>query len=223
MDFKTEDVLLSMGCSSYAQIGNRRSFGPLLALHLFAIHSANWFLGAIALKLRRAMNRRNGFSLIELLIVVAIILIIASIAIPNLLRSKMSANRAAAVSTLRNLHNSQAVYVMEFGGNQIYAGSLLQLGPGTPCNSTHACLVDAFIGCTTEPCAKSGYGYFMTSPAPGTYVSAATPLKWNATGTDNYCSTDTGVIHRQLGASASLSAAPPRADCETPTLYEPIQ
>jgi type IV pilus assembly protein PilA len=165
----------------------------------------------------------RGFSLIELLIVVAIILIIAAIAIPNLLRSRMSANRAAAVSTLRNIHNSQAVYILNYGNGQNYASSLAQLGPGTPCSASSACLVDSLIGCTAEPCAKSGYGFFLTSPAISTYVGAATPISWGGSGEDNFCSTDSGVIHRQLGATASLSAAPPRADCENPTLYAPIQ
>jgi type IV pilus assembly protein PilA len=165
----------------------------------------------------------QGFSLIELLIVVAIILIIASVAIPNLLRSKMAANRAAAVSTLRNIHNSQAVYILNYGGGQNYASSLAQLGPGTPCSATNACLVDSLIGCATQPCAKSGFGFFVTSTAISTYVAAATPLSWGNSGENNFCSTDSGVIHSEVGAAASLSAAPPRANCENPTLYTPIQ
>ncbi len=165
----------------------------------------------------------QGFSLIELLIVVAVILIIASIAIPNLLRSKMQANKAAAVSTLRNIHNSQAVYILQYGNGQRYAGSLLALGPGTPCSAAAACLVDAFIGCVTEPCRKSGYGYFVVSPAVSTYVSASTPSTWDGTGDQNYCDTEGGTIGRELGATVSLGAAPLHADCENPTIFEPLR
>ena len=109
-------------------------------------------------------RKRNGFSLIELLIVVAVILIIASIAIPNLLRSKMSANEASAVSVVRNTHNSQAVYVLQYPALG-YATSLAQLGPGTPCDPTHACLTDMLVGCVTEPCVKGGYLFYLKSSA----------------------------------------------------------
>ena len=75
------------------------------------------------------MTKSKGFSLIELLIVVAIILIIAAIAIPNLLRSRMLANQAAAVSTLRNINNSQASYIAEFTSHGL-CGQLCKAGPG---------------------------------------------------------------------------------------------
>ena len=126
--------------------------------------------------------KNKGFSLIELLIVVAIILIIAAIAIPNLLRSKQSANEAAAVSVLRNVHNSQAVYVIQFTNSIGYANSLIKLGPGVPCDMNHACLSDQLVGCAAEPCIKSGYMFYMTSTsgaAPfGDYTSTATPVSW---------------------------------------------
>ena len=92
---------------------------------------------------------------------VAIILIIAAIAIPNLMRSRMLANQAAAVSTLRNLNNSQASYIAD--SVRGYADNFVKLGPGLPCDATHACLVDDLIGCASQPCIKSGYGYFMVS------------------------------------------------------------
>ena len=127
-----------------------------------------------------AYMKNKGFSLIELLIVVAIILIIAAIAIPNLLRSKQSANEAAAVSVLRNVHNSQAVYMMQFTNAIGYANSLIKLGPWRSVRQNHACLSDQLVGCAAEPCLKSGYMFYMNSTsaaAPfGDYTSTATPV-----------------------------------------------
>jgi len=168
------------------------------------------------------IGRENGFSLIELLIVVAIILIIAGIAIPNLLRSKMSANEASAVSVVRNTHNSQGVFSIEYPSIG-YATSLVQLGPGTPCNPTHACLTDVLVGCAAEPCIKGGYFYYMTSTAAaapiGDYTVSGTPIMWAKTGQRNLCSTEDGVIKIQNGALASLGAGAIHSDCISPVLY----
>ena len=170
--------------------------------------------------------KEKGFSLIELLIVVAIILIIASIAIPNLLRSKMSANEAAAVSVLRNVHNSQAVYIDQFTSGVGYANSLIKLGPGSPCDKTHACLTDVLVGCAAEPCNKSGYQFYLTSTSAaepfGDYTSTATPVSWNNSGGKNYCTADDGVIRYEKVAAASVSAAIPRATCMDATQYIPL-
>lgn len=172
------------------------------------------------------MKANKGFSLIELLIVVAIILIIAAIAIPNLLRSKMSANEAAAVSVLRNLHNSQATYINQFSNSVGYADTLVKLGPGTPCDKTHACLLDFLVGCTAEPCPKSGYTYFLTSDSKAEpfvdYAATGTPISWNNSGSKNYCSTDDGIIRYQKTGAASLSAAALRSDCVDMSQWVPI-
>lgn len=156
------------------------------------------------------LKQVKGFSLIELLIVVAIILIIASIAIPSLLRSKMSANEAAAVSVIRNVHNSQAVYVVEYTNSVGYAHSLVNLGPGTPCSKLAACLSDQLVGCAAEPCLKSGYMYYMTTTTGaepyGDYTVSGTPTVWAKTGQNNYCSTEDGVIHKQKNANATVPA-----------------
>lgn len=172
------------------------------------------------------INGSKGFSLIELLIVVAIILIIAAIAIPNLLRSRMAANQAAAVATLRNINNSQATYISTFG-TVGYADTFIKLGPGSPCDFTHACLVDEIIGCGAQPCVKSGYKYFMATTSAASpivdYRTTATPLSFASTGSENFCSMNDGILRKEVAPSASLGAVVSVADCSDITKYVAVQ
>jgi prepilin-type N-terminal cleavage/methylation domain-containing protein len=171
-------------------------------------------------------NKHGGFSLLELLIVVAIILIIASIAIPNLLRSRMSANEAAAVAVIRNVHNAQAVYIVQYTNSVGYASTLLALGPGTPCSKAAACLTDQLVGCAAEPCLKSGYMFYMNSTSSGEpygdYTASATPITWSRSGNNNFCSTEDGVIRKQKNAAASLSAGTIHSDCMDSGQFNPL-
>src|ERR1700683_113284 len=100
--------------------------------------------------MNRLQNKQKGFSLIELLIVVAIILIIAAIAIPNLLRAKIAANEASAVGSLRTLNTASVAYSTTYGN---YPPALSNLGPSTSPNSTTADLIDSLLVTGT----KSGY------------------------------------------------------------------
>src|SRR5438309_12092922 len=104
-------------------------------------------------------NKQKGFSLIELLIVVAIILIIAAIAIPNLLRAKIAANQASAVGSLRTLHTACIAYSTSYG---TFPSALTNLGPlasSGPASSTSADLIDSVLSGGT----KSGYKLKFTA------------------------------------------------------------
>src|ERR1700751_4013314 len=120
-------------------------------------------------------NKEKGFSLIELLIVVAIILIIAAIAIPNLLRSKMAANEASAVGSMRTLNTAAVTYSTTYGG---YPATLANMGPASPATSTSADLVDSVLAGG----AKSGYSFSWSSGTPDasgniqSYASFASPV-----------------------------------------------
>jgi prepilin-type N-terminal cleavage/methylation domain-containing protein len=170
-----------------------------------------WIVQAESLCLNGDMNMQNkqkGFSLIELLIVVAIILIIAAIAIPNLLRSKMSANESSAVATLRTLNTSAVSYSTTYGN---YPPSLASLGPvasGTAPTSTTADLVDSVLG--QDPATKSGYTFvYAGSGSPvSSYTITATPLNVGTTGQRGFFTNQSGVIRADPSGAATSASTP---------------
>lgn len=171
-------------------------------------------------------KKQKGFSLIELLIVVAIILIIASIAIPNLLRSRQRANEAAAISDLRTLHTSQAAYNTAYGELTGFAPDLKTLGPGATCDQTHACLIDGNLGCAAEPCVRGGYEFFLVSDSSSTpftdYAFTATPVAWKSSGSQNFCTAEDGMIRYETSPSGTLTAAVTHDNCMNFKLYDGI-
>jgi prepilin-type N-terminal cleavage/methylation domain-containing protein len=161
----------------------------------------------------------KGFSLIELLIVVAIILIIAAIAIPNMLASKKAANQAAAVSAMRTITSGSFSYSVIYGNGYPPTFDTLGGNPGIAANCQAAILVDQTIA--SAPYQKSGYQFTYapengnitnmpascTSPGANGYLLTAAPVAIGETGNISYCSTEDGVIHYDPNASTPGSEA----------------
>ena len=151
----------------------------------------------------------QGFSLIELLIVVAIILIIAAIAIPNLLKSRMAANQASAVASLRTINTGEVTYASTYTSG--YSADLVSLGPASSGAGTAASagLLDSVLAAG----AKSGYSFIYAATSDGsghytTYTVNANPSTAGTTGSNYYFTDQTNVIRQNSTQQAASSDSP---------------
>jgi type IV pilus assembly protein PilA len=152
-------------------------------------------------------KNQKGFSLIELLIVVAIILIIAAIAIPNLLRSRMAANEASAVGSIRTINTAAVTYSSTYPASG-YPTTLAQLAPAASASSTAADLIDSVLSGGT----KSGYSFVMAAGAgggtPSTGYTVSSKPMTSSSGTRGFYSDQSGVIRGDTSGTATSSSAP---------------
>ena len=156
------------------------------------------------------MNKRtkeNAFSLMELLIVMAIILIVAAIAIPQLASSKKAANEASAVATMRVLNSASLAYSSTWSTG--FPVALANLGPSNPATAAAAGLIDSTVASGT----KSGYVFTYVSSAPvngkiASYSVTAAPTIPGVTGVRYFFSDWSCVIRQNTGAAATAASTP---------------
>jgi type IV pilus assembly protein PilA len=179
-------------------------------------------------KLMKTLKNQKGFSLIELLIVVAIILIIAAIAIPNLLRSRLAANQASAVSSIRTINTAAMGYQTSWGNG--FPPSLAAIGTNgsTTITCTNAELLDSVLSSTV----KSGYqftfspGVVQVNSSSSTcaagygysdgYMIVGVPVSLGQTGQMSYCSDESGVIRFNPAGTANPGPSPSCAPSDAP-------
>jgi len=140
-----------------------------------------------------------GFTLTEIMIVVAVILLVLAIAVPNALRARLNANEAAAISNIMTISKASQGY---WTGTGSLPTSLNDLGAG----SSPAYIIDSALACAAEPCAKSGYNYeIQGSGGAANFFVYGTPANYQTDGNRTFCAAADGVTR---GDESLAGAAP---------------
>ena len=151
----------------------------------------------------RTRNRgRRGFSLIELLIVIAIILIIVTIALPKLNTARRYAQETAALKAIQTIHTAQVQYNSQFGR---FATSLAELGP--PTTGTDSITAANLISTDLAAGEKQGYKFTMTG-TPSGYTIIAVPTSFGTTGSRTFYSDQTLVVRQNYGQEPPNAQSP---------------
>jgi type IV pilus assembly protein PilA len=148
-------------------------------------------------------SREKGFSLIELLIVIAIILIILVIAIPQYNKAKMNAQEMAAVAEIGTINKMEIQYYSQFGN---YAGSLAQLGPPAQ-GGAEGPNAAGLIGANLASGVSGGYNFTLTQ-TPGGYALSVVPKAFGSTGRRTFYSDQTDVVHQNWGQDPATPTSP---------------
>lgn len=143
-------------------------------------------------RLEKRRGRERGFSLIELLIVIAIILIILSIALPQMSKSRMNAQEMAAVAEISTINKAEVQYYSQFGQ---YATSLSQLGPPPASGGAEGPQAAGLIPANLASGSSGGYTFAVTQSAQG-YAATAVPRVFNSTGRRTFYSDQSGITRQ---------------------------
>lgn len=152
-------------------------------------------------------RRWRGFSVVEVVVLIAILLVVAAIAIPNLLHSNLSENESSAAASLRTLNSACEDYARLYGG---YPKRLSNLGPGSPASAASAALIDAELAGGT----KNGYVFTYTAGASGvsgnvlSYSIMANPMNLGSSGRRRFFTDQSGVIRASMASVADAGSTP---------------
>jgi len=164
----------------------------------------SYYVNRMLSRLRRSRTRQRGFSLIELLIVIAIILIILSIALPQMSKSRMHAQEMSAVAELGTINKAEIQYQSQFGQ---YATSLSQLGPPSTAGAAEGPQAAGLIPGSLASGTASGYNFTITASAGG-YAVTAVPKSFGSTGRRTFYSDQTAVVRENWGQDPATANSP---------------
>lgn len=150
----------------------------------------------------RLSNRRRGFSLIEMLIVVSIILIIITFAVPKFLKATMGARELGAIKAIQTIHQGEVQYQSQYSR---YANTLQELGP--PASGPATPSAADLIGNDLSNGEKNGYKFTLTGSGGG-YVITAVPITYGSSGSRTFYSDQTMVIHQNFSAEPATASSP---------------